>query len=68
VTLNPFGANVIATIKQRLREPSTWAALAALLAVFGVPVPPGVPEAVGTIVAAGAAIVGVAMPEKKAAE
>jgi hypothetical protein len=55
------------SIKQRLREPSTWAALAALLAVFGVPVPPGVPEAVGTIIAAGVAIVGVVMPEKKAA-
>jgi hypothetical protein len=53
----------VAIIK-RLREPSTWAAFAALLAIFGVPVPPGVPEAVGTIVAAGIAAVGVVMPEK----
>jgi len=54
-----------ATIIKRLREPSTWAALAALLAIFGVPVPPGVPEALGTIVAAGVGLVGVVMPEKK---
>jgi hypothetical protein len=49
----------------RLKEPSTWAALAALAAVFGVPVPPGVPEALGTVIAAGAAVAGVLLPERK---
>lgn len=53
-------------IPQRLREPSTYAALAALLAIFGVPVPPGVPEALGTIVAAGFGLAGVFMSEKGA--
>ena len=52
-------------ILRRLREPSTWAGLAALAAIFGVPVPPGVPEAVGTLVAAGAAVAGVLLPEGK---
>lgn len=55
----------------RLREPSTWAALAVLLGVFGLPVPEGLDEALaGTvdgIVAAAtmiAAITGAVMKEK----
>jgi flagellar biosynthesis component FlhA len=52
--------------KQRLREPSTYAAIAAMLAIFGVPVPPGVPEMVGQVVAGAIALAGVVMSEKGA--
>jgi hypothetical protein len=58
----------VKAIKARLREPSTWAAFGALLAIFGVPVPPGLPEAIGTVVAAAVAAVGIVMPEKKGGE
>lgn len=48
----------------RLREPSTWAGLAVLAGLFGVPL---LPEQLAAIGQAGAALAGVAavfMPEK----
>jgi hypothetical protein len=55
-----------APIKARLREPSTYGAIAAMLAIFGVHLPPGVPELVGQLVAGGFALAGVLMSEKGA--
>lgn len=45
----------------RLREPSTLAGLAALVAMFGAPA--GLAEGVAQLVAGGAAIAAVLMPE-----
>lgn len=53
------------TIFARLREPSTWAGIAALVGVFGVKIAPDQMQAVvalGTAVAGAAAVF---MPEKK---
>jgi hypothetical protein len=58
--------NAMNRFVSRLKEPSTWAGLSALAMLFGVPVPPGLPEAIGTIVTAGAAVAAVVLPEKKA--
>jgi hypothetical protein len=49
-------------ILQRLREPSTAAGLGVLLALFGAP--PGVPELVGQVVAAGAGIAAILLKER----
>lgn len=49
-------------ILHRFREPSTWAGVSVLLTLFGVP--PGVPEALGQIVAGAAAISAVLIAER----
>jgi hypothetical protein len=54
-------------IKQRLREPSTWAGLSLLATIFGLNVPPGTNEALQgllMIFGGGAAAGAVALPEK----
>lgn len=48
----------------RMREPSSWAGVSVLLALFGVP--PGVPEALGTIIAGAGALAAVLLPERGA--
>lgn len=48
----------------RLREPSTWAGVAALGVVFGLP--PGTVEAVGQIIGGGAALAAIFLSEKAA--
>lgn len=45
----------------RFREPSTWAGVSVLLTLFGVP--PGVPEALGQIIAGAGAVAAVLMAE-----
>lgn len=50
------------TIIKRLREPSTWAGLAALGVLFGMPA--GTVEAVGQVVGGAAALAAVLLPEK----
>lgn len=47
---------------QRLREPSTWAGIAALGLVFGLP--PGTVELVGQIIGGIAGLAAIFMPEK----
>lgn len=54
----------LAMILARLREPSTMAGISLLAMLFGVPA--GVPEAVVSVVAAGAGIAAVVLPEKPA--
>lgn len=49
-------------ILNRFREPSTWAGVSILLTLFGVP--PGVPEALGQIIAGAGAIAAVVIAEK----
>lgn len=49
-------------ILNRFREPSTWAGVSILLTLFGVP--PGVPEALGQIIAGAGAVAAVLMAEK----
>lgn len=39
-------------LRSKLKEKSTWVGLGVLLAAFGVPVVPGAPEAVGSLVIA----------------
>jgi hypothetical protein len=51
------------SILNRLREPSTWAGLSVLGAVFGLP--PGTIDAVGQIIGGGAALLAIFMPEGK---
>lgn len=46
----------------RLREPSTWAGLSILGAVFGLP--PGTVEAAGQVAAGLAALVAILLPER----
>lgn len=48
-------------VLSRLREPSSLAGIAALVALFGAP--PGVPELVGQLLAAGAGLAAVLLPE-----
>lgn len=66
-----------AFILSRLREPSTWAGLAMLLGLLGVPAPviavvaklsTLAPDLINLIPAAGAAVVAVALPEARAGE
>lgn len=53
------------TIIARLKEPSTWAAIAGALAALGINVPTGTWQAITGFVAALAAVAGVVMAEKK---
>lgn len=53
------------TIVNRLREPSTWAGVSILAAMFGVQLPPGLGEAVSTIVAGMSAVAAVVVPERR---
>ncbi len=48
-------------ILQRLREPSTWAGIAALGLVFGLP--PGTVELVGQIIGGAAGLAAILLPE-----
>ena len=48
-------------LMQRLREPSTWAGIAALGLIFGLP--PGTVELVGQIVGSVAGIAAIILPE-----
>lgn len=50
-------------ILARLSEPSTWAALAVLAGVFGVPLAPESVHGLVQVLAGLAAVAGVAMPE-----
>lgn len=54
----------ITYLAKRLREPSTLAGLAAILALFGAPA--GVPEAVAQLVGAVSGLAAVLMPERGA--
>ena len=49
------------SLLNRFREPSTWAGVSVLLTLFGVP--PGVPEALGQIIAGAGAVAAVLMAE-----
>lgn len=51
------------SILNRFREPSTWAGVSILLTLFGVP--PGLPEALGQIVAGAGAVAAVLLAEGK---
>lgn len=51
---------------QRLREPSTWAGIAALGLIFGLP--PGTIEAVGQIIGGAAALGAIFLPEASKGE
>jgi len=51
-------------LSERLREPSTWAALAAVAAALGHPVPADLVSAAPTLVAIVAAGLGVALDER----
>ncbi|MGV0983481.1 MAG: hypothetical protein ACOYB2_02935 [Limnohabitans sp.] len=48
-------------IIKRMKEPSTWAGLAALGVIFGLP--PGTVEAVGQVLGGVAALAAIALPE-----
>jgi hypothetical protein len=48
---------------KRLREPSTWAGIAALGMIFGLP--PGSVEAVGQLIGGAAALGAIFLPESK---
>lgn len=50
------------TIIKRMKEPSTWAGLAALGVIFGMP--PGTVEAVGQVLGGVAALAAIVMPEQ----
>lgn len=50
------------TLKNRLREPSTWAGLSALAVLFGAP--PGTVEVVSQVVGGVAAAAAIVLPEK----
>jgi len=62
MTLNPLRRpSILRLVLARLREPSTMAGLSVLVALFGLP--PGVPELVAELVAAGAGLAAVLLPE-----
>lgn len=48
-------------ILNRLREPSTYAALAAIMAMFGINLDPGIMQYIATIGAAGSGLAGIFM-------
>ncbi len=50
-------------VLNRIKEPSTWAALSAIAALFGVPM--GSVDAIHAIVGGVAALVAIALPEAK---
>lgn len=54
--------NALKTIIKRIKEPSTWAGLAALGLIFGLP--PGTVEALGQVLGGVAALAAIALPEK----
>jgi hypothetical protein len=54
--------NTLKTILKRIKEPSTWAGLAALGLIFGLP--PGTVEALGQVLGGVAALAAIALPEK----
>lgn len=54
--------NTLNTIIRRIKEPSTWAGLAALGVLFGLP--PGSVEALGQLLGGVAALAAIALPEK----
>lgn len=54
----------ITYLAKRLREPSTLAGLAAILALFGAPA--GVPEAIAQLVGAVSGLAAVLLPERGA--
>ncbi len=54
------------SILKRIREPSTWAGIAALGLIFGLP--PGTIEAVGQIVGGVAALGAIFLPEGEKGE
>lgn len=54
--------NTLNLIIKRIKEPSTWAGLAALGVIFGLP--PGTVEAVGQVLGGVAALAAIALPEK----
>lgn len=49
-------------ILQRIKEPSTWAGIAALGVLFGLP--PGTVEAISQLVGGAAALAAIVLPEK----
>lgn len=53
-------------ILKRLREPSTWAGIAALGLIFGLP--PGTVEAAGQIIGGAAALGAIFLPESHKAD
>lgn len=53
-------------IIKRMREPSTWAGIAALGLLFGLP--PGTIEAVGQVIGGVAALAAIVMPEAPKAD
>ena len=55
----------MSTIIARLKEPSTWAAIAGALAALGINIPDSTWQAITGFVAALAAVAGVVMAEKK---
>jgi hypothetical protein len=52
-----------ALILSRMREPSTYAGISVLLAMFGVP--PGVPELVGQVIAGLGGVAAILLGERK---
>lgn len=54
------------TVLKRLREPSTWAGIAALGLIFGLP--PGTVEALGQVIGGVAALGAIFLPEAAKAE
>ena len=57
----------VSFVLARLREPSTWSALAVVAAVAGRPFPAGVTEAAPELAGLALAILGAVLPEKKGA-
>lgn len=55
---------VLQKIGKRLKEPSTWSALGALLALFGIQVDPGLLQDIATGVGGVAAVGGILLREK----
>jgi hypothetical protein len=51
-------------IINRLREPSTWAGVSIIAAMFGVP--PGTVDLVGQVVAGAAGLIAILLPENAA--
>lgn len=54
------------SILKRIREPSTWAGIAALGLIFGLP--PGTIEAVGQLIGGAAALGAILLPEASKGE
>lgn len=53
------------TILARLREPSSWAGIAALVGIFGIKIAPEQLQAIIALLSAGAGAAAVFMPERK---